>query len=482
MPSDPDSHLIETERLRSVFQQLPLTLFVTMVNAALTTAVLAPVTSHSRLTVWFALLGALSTVRLLLRPVFFRRRPEGAEARLWAAISIIGALAAGGLWGGGMAIMFPASETLQLFLAFVVGGMCAGATTVNFTHFPTAAAFILPASLPLAVSLLLQGTQQRDISALMVVVFAASLCISSLRAHRGFGERMRLQCALRRRRGELAEANERLAAEVAGRKTIEETLHQSQKMQAIGHLAGGIAHDFNNLLQVVIGNLNLIRRLSADNDKVMSYARAAEQAARRGADLTGSLLAYARRQALRTERVSVNALLAEFEPLLLRALGATIDFRMIFGQSVPDCEADPAYFQSAILNLAINARDAMPHGGRLTVTSGVETLNAAELAENSDTSPGRFVSVAVQDTGEGMTGEVLERVFEPFFTTKELGKGSGLGLSQVFGFARQCGGVVRLVSAPGDGTTVTICLPAADADSGQGSNRMRVSDAAVPPA
>jgi signal transduction histidine kinase len=466
LASDPDKALIETERLRLVFQQLPLTVVVTLLNAALTAFVLAPVTGHAALSVWLALTVGLVTIRMVLSRIFFRRRQEGAGSRRWAAVSVIGAAASGGLWGGGLALMFPANETTQLFLAFVVGGMCAGATTVNFSHFPTAAAFILPASLPLAASLLLQGTGPRNISALMVVIFAVSLCISCLRAHRGFGERVLLQFALRRQRRKLSEANEQLQREVAERKTIQETLHQVQKMEAIGHLTGGIAHDFNNLLQVVVGNLNLIRRLSAGNTKVLDYTTAAEQAAKRGADLTGSLLAYARRQALRTERVDVNRLLNEFEPLLLRTLSGTIDFHMKLRSPVPACEADPAHFQSAILNLAINARDAMPNGGTLSVSSGVETLEAADLAGNPEANPGRFVCVSVQDTGEGMTPDILARVFEPFFTTKELGKGSGLGLSQVYGFARQSRGHVRLASEPGKGTCATISLPVLEDDGG----------------
>jgi signal transduction histidine kinase len=460
MPSDPDRFLIESERLHSVFQQLPLTVSVTVLNAVLTAAVLAPVTNHAALLVWLGLYVAVAILRLVLRRAFLRERPGDPAVRWWTAVSVIGALVTGALWGVGLTMMFPAAETTQLFLAFVVGGMCAGATTVNAAHFPTAAAFILPASLPLVVGLLAERSGSRIVSALMVVIFAASLCVTCLRSHRGFGQRLRLQFALKRQRVKLSEANQRLRTEMAERKTIEATLHQAQKMEAIGHLTGGIAHDFNNLLQVVIGNLNLIRRLSASNGKVMAYALAAEKAAQRGAELTGSLLAYARRQSLRTVRVDVNTLLREFEPLLRRTLGGTIQFAMQRDTPVPACRADPAHFQSAILNLVINARDAMPQGGTLRIATGVETLGAEDLIGNLDASPGRFVTVSVTDTGTGMTPEILARVFEPFFTTKDIGKGSGLGLSQVYGFARQSGGHLRLVSAPDQGTTATICLPA----------------------
>ncbi|MFL5253843.1 MAG: ATP-binding protein [Rhodopila sp.] len=461
MASDPHRLLIEAERLQLVFQQLPLTVTVTVVNAGLTAAVLAPVTSHLALLGWLAAIAAVSVVRMVLRHAFFRQAPTGAAIiRRWSAVSTLGALATGLLWGLGLAAMFPADETMQLFIAFVIGGMCAGATTVSAAHFPTAAGFILPASLPLVIGLLAEQSASRVVSALMVVIFGVSLCLTSLRSHLGFGHRLRLLHALKQQRLKLTQANQRLRQEAVERKAIEATLHQSQKMQAIGHLTGGIAHDFNNLLQVIIGNLNLIRRLSAENAKVLGYARAAEQAAQRGAELTGSLLTYARKQALRSEQVDVNALLREFEPLLRRTLGGTIGFAIQRDIPVPACMADPAHFQSAILNLAINARDAMPQGGTLTIATGVATLSAEDLIGNPDASPGAFVSVSVTDTGTGMPPEVLARVFEPFFTTKDVGKGSGLGLSQVYGFARQSGGHLRLESAPGEGTTVTIFLPA----------------------
>jgi signal transduction histidine kinase len=160
--------------------------------------------------------------------------------------------------------------------------------------------------------------------------------------------------------------------------------------------------------------------------------------------------------------VNVNTLLQEFQPILLRAIGNTIRFQTFLAPDLPSCDADPAHFQSAILNLAINARDAMPVGGQLSITTGVTILGQEDLLANPDASPGRFVRVAVQDDGSGMTAEVLVRAFEPLFTTKEIGKGSGLGLSQVYGFMRQSRGHVHLRSELGSGTCVTLHLPVAD--------------------
>jgi signal transduction histidine kinase len=354
--------------------------------------------------------------------------------------------------------MFPTSEFHQLFLALVIGGMCAGAITVNAAHFATVVAFILPATLPLAASFLAEGPPWR-VPALMVVIFATALSAISLIGHRTFGDHVRLQIALRRERCKVHEVNQQMLDEMAQRLTAEATLHQAQKMEAIGHLTGGFAHDFNNLLQVVIGNVGLIRRLAADNARIVGYAQAAEQAATRGAELTSTLLSFARRQALAAKPVGIDALLREFEPILLRTLGPLIRFEMVLEPNLPLCQADPAHFQSAVLNLVINARDAMPAGGVVSVKAAARSLGLQELAGNPNATPGRFVSVAVRDSGIGMSQEVMARVFEPFFTTKEVGKGSGLGLSQVYGFAGQSGGHVGISSTPNNGTEVTLWLP-----------------------
>jgi signal transduction histidine kinase/ActR/RegA family two-component response regulator len=461
MSSDSDRLLVNSERIKAVFQQAPLTLVVTIINSMLTAFVLAPVVNPTLLSIWTGLVVLVSVARGALRYLFFRRQPEGMECQPWAVMTILGSLTTGILWGG-VAALLPAIETYQLFLSFVIGGMCAGTTTVNSAHFPSVFAFILPSTLPLAVAFLAQSSTPRLVPALMIVIFASALCLASLRGHRAFGDRIRLQLALGRRRRKVREEKQRLRKEIAERQKAEATLQQAQKMEAIGHLTGGIAHDFNNLLQIVIGNLNLIRRLSTDNRQILDYTRAAERAADRGARLTSSLLTFARRQMLRAERVDLNALLQEFQPLLLQALGEKIHFQTKLEPALANCHVDPAHFQSAILNLAINARDAMPEGGQLLITTGITMLNEQNVREISDAKPGLYVRVSVQDSGFGMSEETMARVFEPFFTTKGVGQGSGLGLSQVYGFASQSGGCVQLRSKPGEGTCVTICLPAAN--------------------
>ena len=457
---DQDEILVGTERIQSVFQQAPVTLGVTVVNAILTTVVLGPVSSRTLLSIWLALVVTVSVVRMVVRQSFLRRVPKGVQTRRWAVLTVIGSLTTGILWGVGAAVLCPAVETYQLFFSFVIGGMCAGTTTVNSAHLPSVLAFILPATLPLAASFLTDGSALRLVSALMILVFAAALSLTSLRAHRAFGERIQLQLTLSRQGRELADANERLRGEITQRQNAEASLQQAQKMEAIGHLTSGIAHDFNNLMQVVTGNLSMIGRLADSNTQILRCVRRAEQGVEQGARLTSSLLAFGRRQLFRMERASLNTLIQEFRPILLRAIGNTIHFRTDLAPDLPSCNVDPTHFQSAILNLVINANDAMPEGGKLLISTGVTMLGTEDLLTNPDAGPGRFVSASVRDNGPGMTEETVARVFEPFFTTKEIGKGSGLGLSQVYGFARQSRGHVKLCSKPGAGTCVTLYLPA----------------------
>lgn len=239
---------------------------------------------------------------------------------------------------------------------------------------------------------------------------------------------------------------------------IEQMLRQSQKLEAVAQLTGGVAHDFNNLLTAVIGCLEVISQ-EATTERIARFAGTALRAADRGTQLTQQLLAFARRQALRPGVVDLNQLLDQIEMLLRRAVGAAVE---IIIDRAPDAwhgEVDPAQFEAAAINLVLNARDAMPSGGRVKLTT--RNAQIRDVPPDFDLSPGEYVAFAVEDTGHGMTPEVAARAFEPFYTTKEIGKGSGLGLSMVYGFAKQSGGGVQLQTQPGTGTRVTVYLPRA---------------------
>ncbi len=239
------------------------------------------------------------------------------------------------------------------------------------------------------------------------------------------------------------------------RRSLEEQLAQARKMEAVGQLTGGVAHDFNNLLTVVLGNVDIMGRKVEDEDRRARRIDAIRQAAERGRDLTRQLLAFSRRQQLTPVTLDVNALIRNFTPLLRQAAGEAIDLELALQEDELRAHVDPTQLETALLNLAVNARDAMTGGGRLTLGSRRVT--------DLDGQAGDWVCIEVRDTGHGMEPEIRARVFEPFFTTKEVGKGSGLGLSQVYGFVSQSEGHVRIDSAPGAGSTFRLLLPATQA-------------------
>ncbi|MDQ0349101.1 PAS domain S-box protein [Ancylobacter vacuolatus] len=252
-------------------------------------------------------------------------------------------------------------------------------------------------------------------------------------------------------------------AEEALRRT-EEALRQAQKMEAVGQLTGGIAHDFNNMLTGVIGAVDIMKRRLASGrfDDLDRFLEVASVSAQRAAALTQRLLAFSRRQSLDSRPVHINALVGSLHDLLSRTLGESVALDIACDEQVGWGTADANQLESAILNLVINARDAMPTGGRLTLATRPAVLKAQDAAGTPEAKPGRYVVIAVTDTGTGMTADVLSKVFEPFFTTKPVGLGTGLGLSMVYGFARQSDGHVAITSAPGEGTTVELFLPAAE--------------------
>lgn len=250
------------------------------------------------------------------------------------------------------------------------------------------------------------------------------------------------------------------ALDITMRRRTEDVLRQAHKMEAIGNVAGGMAHDFNNLLGTIIGTLELTMPLLADAPPAQAQVEAALEAAQRGTELNRRLLAFARRQHLQPVRVQADERIAGMARLLERVLGERIALLVQSQPGLWPVLVDPAQLEASVLNLATNARDAMPQGGTVTIAAANRTLDEAAAAQNGDLPTGDYVAIEMTDTGTGMTADVAARVFDPFFTTKAEGKGTGLGLSMVFGFARQSGGYASADSAPGRGTTMLLLLPA----------------------
>ncbi|MFC7700726.1 response regulator [Bradyrhizobium sp. GCM10028915] len=270
-------------------------------------------------------------------------------------------------------------------------------------------------------------------------------------------ERVRAEAALRESEARLRQLNETLEHRILQRTRELECAHvalrQAQKMEAVGRLTGGIAHDFNNLLQGITGSLDLIRRKPDDAGRVSRWAEAGLKSADRGARLAGQLLAFSRTQKMDISSIDVSSALTGFADMLRRTIGPSIDLRMDLDTDGVFAEGDRTQLELAVLNLALNARDAMPGGGELVVAA-----RPCRLTGDPELQDGDYVELSVKDSGTGMTADVAEHAFEPFFTTKDVGKGTGLGLSQVYGTLHQSGGAVRIESAPGTGTTVRLYL------------------------
>lgn len=276
---------------------------------------------------------------------------------------------------------------------------------------------------------------------------------------------------------QLRQAYVALSDQISERLKTEDMLRQSQKMDAVGQLTGGVAHDFNNLLTVIIGNLEIAQRnlnswAEGAEERLRHLIGTAMSGAQRAAALTQRLLAFSRQQPLDPKPINVNKLMVGLSDFFSRTLGENIELEMVSGAGLWQVEADPSQLESAILNLVVNARDAMPNGGKLTMETSNAYLDEDYCRRNDEVRPGQYVQIAVTDTGTGMSSAILERAFEPFFTTKPSEAGTGLGLSQVYGFIKQSGGHVKMYSEVGEGTTAKIYLPrltgaTVDADAAQ---------------
>lgn len=259
----------------------------------------------------------------------------------------------------------------------------------------------------------------------------------------------------------LREINDRLVAEAQEREAAETQLRQLHKMESIGQLTGGIAHDFNNMLAIVIGSLDMARRRMGDasDPRVLRNIDNANEGAQRAAQLTSRLLAFSRQQPLDPQPTDLNKLVGGMSEMLRRTIGEDVRVESVLAGGLWRASIDPNQLENAIINLCVNARDAMPGGGKLTIETGNAHLDDAYASGHAEVVPGQYVMVSVADTGTGMPPDVVERAFDPFFTTKGVGKGTGLGLSQVFGFVKQSHGHVKIYSEPGQGTIIKIYLP-----------------------
>ena len=268
--------------------------------------------------------------------------------------------------------------------------------------------------------------------------------------------------------------------DVTDRRATEIQLQQATKMEAVGHLTGGVAHDFNNILTALMGNLELLADRIEGDDKANKFLEICRRAARRGGDLTQRLLAFSRRQVLRPEPTNINLLVHGMAELLQRTLGEDIEIRTILDPDVAEIEVDRSQLESALLNLAINSRDAMPYGGKLTIETTNFHLDQTYSAANPEVRPGDYVRVAVSDTGTGIPAKILDHVFEPFYTTKDIGKGSGLGLSMAFGFVKQSEGHINIYSEVDHGTSVRLYLPQTSTQARNDEGKADVAAAETP--
>jgi hypothetical protein len=266
----------------------------------------------------------------------------------------------------------------------------------------------------------------------------------------------------RRREAALREAQQRLQTDVTEKRSLEAQLLQSQKMESMGRLAGGVAHDFNNLLAVISGYGELLRRRVGADAQLRRYADDILKATERAAGLTGQLLAFSRKQVLQLRILNLNVVVEETEKMLRRLIGEDVQLSTVFDDRLDPVQADFGQMQQVLMNLALNARDAMPRGGRLTIETGNLVLDETNARQHAGVEPGRFVVLAVRDTGHGMSADTLRHIFEPFFTTKAPGKGTGPGLATVHGIVKQSGGHIGVQSEPGHGTTFKIYLRRAD--------------------
>jgi signal transduction histidine kinase len=461
------SQEILAAQIQALYRHTPMVLTVNIINSGVVAAVLASYLKQTRWWIFFGLVAALTAARGI-GWVYYRSHRKAADlVTRWAIIATAGSGLSGLLWGGSNIFLLSDDIVGRTFLAFTIGGMCAGALFSLSYYLPAFMSYTYFSLLPLSGTLLLDGRSVYLAMGCMTMVFAAALTFAAHHFNRAFMRGLCLNLDLTERTKELTQrtdelitVNSRLEAEIAQREAAENRLHQAQKMEALGQLTGGMAHDFNNLLTAIIGNLELAQKRAGGDPNFTRPLDAALSAAERGATLIQDLLTFARRKPLHPRAVDISGAMANVEKILKQTIGPAIRMKIGAPPDVRPAWVDPNQLELALLNLALNARDAMPDGGQLTMTCENGRADASDPVE--ELAPGDYVTVSVSDSGIGMSEETLAHACEPFFTTKETSRGSGMGLAMVQGFVTQSGGVVQIFSSLGKGTTVQLWLPPAE--------------------
>jgi signal transduction histidine kinase/CheY-like chemotaxis protein len=457
---------VRAEQIRTLYSQSLALLVVNPLNAAIVAAVLWPWADPTLLIGWVAAMTAVTIARAGLRRRYLSAPPPVEEHTVWAHRLMWTALATGLLWGIAGAVFYQARALIpELVLVFVIGGMVAGASGTLALHLPAFHAFTASAILPVAARIFAEGDAPHMAMGVLAVVYGIAMSLLARHSNRAVTEAFRLRfenqdllVRLSAAQVSLAETNQSLERRVTERGAAlerqTEALRDAQRMESVGLLAGGVAHDFNNLLTVILGNVEM---LLTDIRKAQDRSKLEEihSAANRGATLVSQLLAFSRRQVMMRQVLDLNTIVTEVRPLLTRLIGEHIELRITLAEAALPVQADPTQIQQMIINLATNARDAMPAGGTLTI----ETGRVDEVPAGTTLPPGRYVMLSVRDTGVGMDTATIRMAFHPFFTTKDVGKGTGLGLASVHGIAEQSGGHVYVESELGRGSCFRVLLP-----------------------
>ena len=457
---------VQAEQIRTLYSQSLAIFAVSPLTATIVAVVLWPSADRRLLIAWVTTMIVVVIVRAAVRYRYLRAHPSADETSAWARRLEWGALVTGLVWGlGGATFYDPGAFVPQLLLAFAVGGMVAGASGTFALHLPAFLAFATSAILPVAIRMVAEGDVPHIAMGGLAIIYGMAMWLITAHSNQALAESFRLRfenqellARLSAAQISLAETNQTLEQRVAERGAAlerqSEALRDAQRMESVGLLAGGVAHDFNNLLTVVLGDVEL---LLTDARNLHDRSRLIEikSAAKRGATLVSQLLAFSRRQVMVRQVLEFNAIVSEVRPLLVHLIGEHIHLVVSLARTALHVEADPTQLQQTIINLATNARDAMPGGGTLTITTELVDGVPHGTAFPAD----RYVTLSVRDTGIGMDAVTKRLAFDPFFTTKDVGKGTGLGLASVYGSVEQSGGHVHVESEPGRGSCFRVFLP-----------------------